>query len=146
MNEEVEFLMTVVCDVFGLTLEEFKANYKSTKRIYSLPRQVLQYLIHFYMGWSSSQIGKVTGEKNHSTVLHSFTVVKNFIDTDVQFRAKIRACHQVCSQKFQSSYKDYNELSDVLLLGEAIKRDINKLSKIDVEQVHRYNALVMKND
>ncbi len=58
----------------------------SRKQRIAQARQVCMYLVQKHTGMSYSRIGNVIGKRDHSTVLHSCSVVEHKIDTNKLFR------------------------------------------------------------
>ena len=73
-----------VCSFFGLTHEALLS--KTRKREIVQARQVAMYLCKVYTKASLAGIGTQTGGKDHATVLHACTAVKNMAETDKVFK------------------------------------------------------------
>lgn len=81
----VEGIIENVCDYFGVEVDSIQT--KSRKHEIVLARQVSMYLAKKYLDLSTSKIGMYVGKRDHATVLHAFSVVKDQMDVDRNFRA-----------------------------------------------------------
>lgn len=88
-NEEkaitMDSIMEKVCAYYGLDPESIQT--KSRKHEVVLARQISMYLAKKYLDLSTSKIGMYVGKRDHATVLHAFSVVKDQMDVDKNFRA-----------------------------------------------------------
>ena len=64
---------------------------KSRKRDFVVARQVSMYLAQKYTKMPASRIGKLVGNRDHSTVIHSCTQVENRLKVDKEFLAEIQS-------------------------------------------------------
>lgn len=78
-----------VCQHFEVTVEQIKS--KSRKRDYVVARQVSMYLAHKYTKMPASRIGKLVGNRDHSTVIHSCAQVERRMRTDRDFSADLQS-------------------------------------------------------
>ena len=83
----VDDILDKVCGHFNVTTEQ--VNSKSRKREFVLARQVSMYLVSKYTKMPASRIGKLVGNRDHSTVLHSCSQVERRISTDKAFSEEI---------------------------------------------------------
>ena len=70
----VSYIQNVVAEHFNVSLSNLISNKK--KRAFSYPRQVAMYLSRQYTMLSFGQIGKLFGNKDHSTVIYAVKRVK----------------------------------------------------------------------
>lgn len=61
----------------------------SRKQLLVAARQIVMYLAQKHTGLSCSRIGYAVGGRDHSTVIHSCSVVERKIDTDKSFRKRL---------------------------------------------------------
>ncbi|MDO4935227.1 MAG: chromosomal replication initiator protein DnaA [Phascolarctobacterium sp.] len=66
----IERIITVICDYYGITQEEVFSNKRSAK--ISEPRQIIMYLARTMTNLSFKEIGQELGGRDHSTVMHGF--------------------------------------------------------------------------
>lgn len=85
----IETIQNSVCGSFSIGLSDML----STTRIktVSIARQVAMYLSKELTDYSYSEIGKLFGNRDHSTVVHAVKSIKNRIDTDSNFSENINA-------------------------------------------------------
>lgn len=83
----VDDILEKVCGHFNVTNEQI--NSKSRKREFVLARQVSMYLASKYTKMPASRIGKLVGNRDHSTVLHSCSQVEHRLHTDKAFSDEI---------------------------------------------------------
>lgn len=78
-------IQDTVCEYFNISRDELVSS--SRKRQIVIARQISMYLCrNLISGCSLSQIGAQTGGKDHSTVLHSCSIVSDLMATDRAFK------------------------------------------------------------
>ena len=80
----VDDIISAVCNRYGVKAKELMS--KSRKQAVVLPRQLAMYLIHKYTDMSYSQLGRLFGKRDHSTVLYACNQMAHRISVDKQFR------------------------------------------------------------
>lgn len=83
----VDDIMDTVCTHFNVTTTA--VNSKSRKRDLVIARQVSMYLAQKYTKMPASRIGKLVGNRDHSTVIHSCTQVEQKLKYDAAFRSEL---------------------------------------------------------
>lgn len=83
----VDDILEKVCSHYNVTTTQI--NSKSRKRDYVMARQVSMYLASKYTKMPASRIGKLVGNRDHSTVLHSCSQVEKRLQVDKAFNAEI---------------------------------------------------------
>jgi chromosomal replication initiation ATPase DnaA len=83
----IQLIKNTVCEYLNLPQELM--DFGNRKRENVKARQVCHYFAKEFTKLSLSQIGKVIGDKDHSTVLFSVKTVKNDIVTNKEFAAMI---------------------------------------------------------
>jgi chromosomal replication initiator protein len=86
-NTSLQTIQEIVCENYNLDISAIQAH--TRKRIVVMARQVAMYLSRNYTNYSLSHIGKVIGNKDHATVLHSIKAVEDQMSTDKVFRASV---------------------------------------------------------
>lgn len=87
-KDNIQFIITsAVCQSYGVAYDQI--NVKSRKRELVEPRQVIMTLLNTVARYSLANAGFLFG-KDHATVLHAKKTISNFIDTDEEFREKIK--------------------------------------------------------
>jgi len=76
-------ILRVVAAHYGLTSSKLKE--KNNAKTVAFPRQVAMYLCKELTDLSYPEIGKLFGDKHHSTVMYSVQQVKKMLDADAQF-------------------------------------------------------------
>jgi chromosomal replication initiator protein len=89
----VEKIRDVVCDYFGLSVDKVLS--KSRVREVTNARQIAMYLSKQMTKSSLSEIGRGVGNRDHATVLHSFSVVNDLMDTDKEFKRNVQELEQI---------------------------------------------------
>lgn len=79
----IDDIMDTVCNHFNVTATA--VNSKSRKRDYVVARQVTMYLAQKYTKMPASRIGKLVGNRDHSTVIHSCSKVEERLKLDHSF-------------------------------------------------------------
>jgi chromosomal replication initiator protein len=80
INASPETIITVVADVYSVSVEDLKGN--SRRRDISMARQMAMYLMRQHTGLSLPKIGDEFGGKDHTTVLYSCEKVADLLKTD----------------------------------------------------------------
>ena len=89
-----------VCVHYQVTKEAM--NSRSRKRNLVVPRQVSMYLVQKHTKMAATQIGKLVGNRDHSTVIHSCSQVEDRMKIDADFRSEIESIERSFKLKQQS--------------------------------------------
>lgn len=79
----IDDIAETVCHHYNVTVTA--VNSKSRKRDYVVARQVTMYLAQKYTKMPASRIGKLVGNRDHSTVIHSCSKVEERLKIDAGF-------------------------------------------------------------
>ena len=79
----IDDIVEKVCAHYNVTTTA--VNSKSRKRDYVVARQVTMYLAQKYTKMPASRIGKLVGNRDHSTVIHSCSKVEERLKIDAEF-------------------------------------------------------------
>lgn len=77
-----------VCSSFEVSAEEIKS--KSRKRTKVYARQTICHLYDIETDLTLKEIGQLIGGRDHSTAIHSINAVRDRMDTDEEFKEKIK--------------------------------------------------------
>jgi len=80
----IESIISKVCDYYGIEADAIQT--KSRKHEVVQVRQISMYLAKKYLDLSTSKIGAYIGKRDHATVLHACTTVRDQIDVDKSFK------------------------------------------------------------
>ena len=83
----IDDIIEKVCHHFNVT--PTAVNSKSRKREYVVARQVTMFLAAKHTKMPASRIGKLVGNRDHSTVIHSCTKVEQRLKLDADFRDEL---------------------------------------------------------
>ena len=83
----IDDIVEKVCTHYNVTTAA--VNSKSRKREYVVARQVTMYLAQKYTKMPASRIGKLVGNRDHSTVIHSCSIVVERLNIDHEFSDEI---------------------------------------------------------
>lgn len=61
----------------------------SRQKSFVLPRQILMYILRIDLGLSLQEIGKIVGDRDHTTVMHAVDKIKQMIPNNVNIREDI---------------------------------------------------------
>lgn len=89
----VETIIEAVCKRHGVRQKEILS--KSRKQGIVMARQLAMYLVHKYTQTTYSQIGRIFGKRDHSTVLYACNQVSRRISVDKQFRREVEELESV---------------------------------------------------
>lgn len=85
----VDEILDTVCNHFSVTLSA--VNSKSRKHDLVIARQVTMYLAQKYTKMPASRIGRLVGNRDHSTVIHSCAQVENRLKVDRSFKEEVNS-------------------------------------------------------
>ena len=85
----VDEILDTVCNHFSVTLSA--VNSKSRKHDFVIARQVTMYLAQKYTKMPASRIGRLVGNRDHSTVIHSCAQVENRLKVDSSFKEEVNS-------------------------------------------------------
>ena len=80
----IDDIMEAVCAHFNVTATA--VNSKSRKRDLVVARQVSMFLAQKYTKIPASRIGRLVGNRDHSTVIHSCSQVEQRLKVDLDFK------------------------------------------------------------
>jgi chromosomal replication initiator protein len=83
----VDDIVTSVCNHYEVSATSI--NSRSRKHELVVARQVSMYLVQKYTRIPTSRIGKMIGNRDHSTVIHSCTAVENLLKANHAFAEEI---------------------------------------------------------
>ncbi len=83
----IDEIVETVCNHYNVTVTA--VNSKSRKRDYVVARQVTMYLAQKFTKMPASRIGKLVGNRDHSTVIHSCSKVEERLKIDAEFNDEI---------------------------------------------------------
>ena len=83
----IDDIVEKVCTHYNVTMAA--VNSKSRKREYVVARQVTMYLAQKFTKMPASRIGKLVGNRDHSTVIHSCSKVEERLKVDATFSDEI---------------------------------------------------------
>jgi chromosomal replication initiator protein len=93
----VEEVQRVVCDHFGISLNEMKSK-RRTQHV-AASRQIAMFLSRKLLSASFPMIGDKFGGRDHSTVIHAHTVVGKRIEADPTLRATIEGLERKLTKR-----------------------------------------------
>ena len=85
----IDDIVETVCNHYNVTVTA--VNSKSRKRDYVVARQVTMYLAQKFTKMPASRIGKLVGNRDHSTVIHSCSKVEERLKVDAAFNDEINS-------------------------------------------------------
>jgi chromosomal replication initiator protein len=84
----IESIKEVVADEFNLDIKDMKSKRRTDALVF--PRQIAMYLVRTLTDeFSTGAIGEAFGGRDHSTVMHACNKIKEKMDADPYFNAKI---------------------------------------------------------
>ncbi|MBI2081827.1 MAG: chromosomal replication initiator protein DnaA, partial [candidate division NC10 bacterium] len=83
----ISHIQRLVADYFHLKIKELISRNRNKGVV--LPRQVAMYLSRAHTGASLPDIGAAFGGKDHSTVIHACTKVRDLLGRDETFRKQV---------------------------------------------------------
>lgn len=85
---DAEAILALVATHFGVTVEELKSQGRS--RRVTLPRQVATLLLHEETDLNRTQIGRLLGGRDHSTVNYALKRITELVETDAELRRRVQ--------------------------------------------------------
>jgi len=89
---DAEAVLTMVAAHFQVTVAELKGAERS--RRVTLPRQVAVLLLHEELGLNRSQIGRLLGGRDHSTVNHALKRIRKLMESDAGLRRRVHVLRE----------------------------------------------------
>lgn len=80
-------IIEVVAEHFGVSPDDITSRKRNSEFVQ--PRQVVMYLCRELINTSLSNIGKILGKKDHTTVIHGINKIKEEIETNEELKNKI---------------------------------------------------------
>ena len=82
-------ILSEVASYYGVKVDDLLA--RSRKRIVSVPRQVAMYLLIHEIGLPPTQVGRLLGGRDHSTVIHGAGKINGEMNEDSELRHDVQA-------------------------------------------------------
>ena len=82
-------ILSEVADYFDIKVDDLLA--RSRKRTVSIPRQVAMYLLIHEIGLPPTQVGRLLGGRDHSTVIHGAGKINGEMNEDSELRHDVQA-------------------------------------------------------
>ncbi len=82
-----ESIINVVAEHFGVKPEDITSKKRNSEFV--LPRQVVMYLCRTITNTSLTDVGKILGKKDHTTVMHGVRKIENDLKTNEDLKNKI---------------------------------------------------------
>ncbi|MCL4118978.1 UNVERIFIED_CONTAM: hypothetical protein GTU68_026746 [Idotea baltica] len=89
----LQSIIKTCCDYFDIKVEEVIG--KSRKREVTQPRQISMYFAKVFTNLPLTKIGEAFGGRDHSTVIHSCTVVQNLMETDDEYKYHVEEIEKI---------------------------------------------------
>ena len=86
---EPQRILSEVATYYGVKVEDLLA--RSRKRTVSVPRQVAMYLLIHEIGLPPTQVGRLLGGRDHSTVIHGAGKINGEMSEDTELRHDVQA-------------------------------------------------------
>lgn len=83
----IDSIISKVCEYYNVETEAIQS--KSRKHEIVQARQISMFLASKYLDYSTSKIGAYIGKRDHATVLHAFSTVRDQMQVDKSFKADI---------------------------------------------------------
>ena len=82
-----QYILDIVADHFGLSIDDLRGSKRSKNIAY--PRQISMYLIRQYTETNFTDIGKLLGGRDHTTIIHGHDKIEEDLKTDEELKAVI---------------------------------------------------------
>ena len=80
-------VLEAVCQFFGVSRDDLVGKKRSKEQVY--PRHIAMYLLRNEVNMSYPQIGKLLGDRDHTTIMHGFGVINREISQSDNLRTEI---------------------------------------------------------
>ena len=84
-----QLILSEVATYFGVKVDDLMA--RSRKRTISVPRQIAMYLLIHEIGLPPTQVGRLLGGRDHSTVIHGAGKINGEMNEDTELRHDVQA-------------------------------------------------------
>lgn len=85
-------IQRVVAEHFGIRIADMTSHRRA--RVVARPRQIAMYLTHELTALSSTQIGHLFGDRDHTTVLSAIRKIKELATADAAFAVRVTELRQ----------------------------------------------------
>lgn len=89
----MDAVLKVVAEFYRLKTSQLKSDKRD--KIFSLPRQILYYVLRIEAGFNLTQIGEFLGGRDHSTILHGVRKISKLLSTDEDIREDIMGIKKI---------------------------------------------------
>lgn len=92
LSVKAQNIINLACEIYGVTYTDvFK---RTRSKHIKETRQICMYLIKKNLPYSLIFIGDVFGGYDHTTVIHAINRITDLIDTEPEFKEKIKAIEE----------------------------------------------------
>lgn len=138
-EDKINKIIEIVCKYYRIDVNSIAL--RSRKTEIREPRQVIHYKCKklFNDGISLSNIGRIAGNKDHTTVLHSIKTIAKDSESNKIFKSKIESIENRCKLALNIYKEDKSitdELKDVIYMSNKVNMHI-KLREI-INNIENY--------
>lgn len=91
------YIIESVCDDYNITMEDMCSKKRNAELVE--PRQIAMYLCRELTDYSLSDIGKILGKKDHTTVIHGVNKIEELMKQDSEITNKISSIRSRLTKK-----------------------------------------------
>ena len=91
-----EYIIEVVAEHYGVRTEDIKSQRRNREIV--LPRQVSMYLIRLFNDITLQDVGRILGNRDHSTIIHGFDKITNEMARNPELRNTIEILKKKLNQ------------------------------------------------
>lgn len=105
----IDSVFPIVSNIFGVPEDAIVGT--SRLKEFMIPRFAASYLLHMVGGLGSSEIAKLYGGRNHTTIINHITRARTLLAEDLAFSESISEAEEVLGQLVNPSPKPANGLN-----------------------------------
>lgn len=105
-EEDADFIIKTVCDVYGLTVEETLDSNRRGNKVDA--RHQMRYILRKYTKLTSKRIIQLTGATDHSTIYNSIERHEDLVFSDKDYKDKYDKVMNILSGEVVKRIKDFS--------------------------------------
>jgi chromosomal replication initiator protein len=96
-------IISLVCAKMNVTVDELKSKSRLRRIVY--PKQVIMYLLRKKCMMTYMEIGRLMGNRDHTTVIHSIQNVKDLMSVDSLIKDEVNDMEELIEVEFSKEDK-----------------------------------------
>ena len=94
---KVKLIVAIVADEFGISVDDILSHRRTVN--VAIPRHIAVYLARRLTLRSTSEIGRLIGKRDHTTILHSINRASEILDSDGFLRERVERLEELLKRE-----------------------------------------------